>query len=171
MAERVPGQRHHQDFGRHADQLADARKAEPAFALGRIALPIDIPIPLHLAIPLAVEPAILRSRSLQLGAEDVHRRIREIFDAAGVVEIEMRQNDVANIGGRETEVFDLSQSGIRLAQPDTIGNSKKRAEPSRLRHVAHAEPGVDEHQPDFGLDQQAMANDLGGSENRVMPVP
>jgi hypothetical protein len=32
----------------------------------------------------------------------------------------MRQHDVANVGGRETEVFDVSQSGIRLAQTDTI---------------------------------------------------
>jgi hypothetical protein len=132
---------------------------------------MDIPIPLHLPIPLTVELAALRSRGVQLGAEHVHRRVREIFDAAGVVEVEMRQHDVANIARRETEVFDLPQSGIRVAQPDTIGKSKKRAEPSRLRHVAHAEPGVDEHQPDFGLDQQAMADDRGGSENRAMSVP
>ena len=67
------------------------------------------------------------------------------------------------IGGRETEVFELSQRGIRLAQPDPIGNSEKRAKSLRLRHVAHAEPGIDEHQPEFGFNQKTMADDLGGS--------
>ncbi|MGA7264216.1 MAG: hypothetical protein WA709_10945 [Stellaceae bacterium] len=40
--------------------------------------------------------------------------------------------------------------------------SKKRAEPLRSRHVTHAKPGIDEHEPYFGLDQKAMADDLGG---------
>jgi hypothetical protein len=48
---------------------------------------------------------------------------------------------------------------------------KRGVQSSRLRHVARAEPGIDKHEPDFGLDQQAMADDLGGSENRAMTVP
>jgi hypothetical protein len=113
----------------------------------------------------------LRSRGIQLGTKDVHRGAGEIFDAAGVIEVEMRQHDVPHIGGRETEVFELSQRGIRLAQPDPIGNSEKRAKSLRLRHVAHAEPGIDEHQPEFGFNQKTMADDLGGSEDRAAAVP
>ena len=115
MTESVPRERHDQDFRRHADQLAHAGKAEPAFSLGRIALPIDVPIPLHRPIPLAIEPAALRSCGVELGAKDVDRGIREIFDAAGVVKIQVRQYDVAHIGSAEPELFDLPQSGIGLA--------------------------------------------------------
>ena len=113
----------------------------------------------------------MRSRGVEFGAKDVHRRIGEIFDAAGVVKVEMRQHDMAHIGGAEAQLFDLSQSGVGLAQSDAIGNSKKRAEPLRLRDVAHAKPGIDEHQPDFGFDQKAMADDLGGSEDRAAAIP
>jgi hypothetical protein len=120
---------------------------------------------------LAVQPAALRSRSIELSAKDVHRGIRKIFDATGVVKIEMRQYDVAHIGSSEAQLFDLLQSGCGSAQPDAIGYPEKRTDPSRLRHVAHAEPGVDEHEPGFGFDQQAMAYDLGGSENRAMTIP
>ena len=112
----------------------------------------------------------MRSCGVELSAKDVHRGIRKIFDAAGVVKIEMGQYDVAHIGSAEAQLFDLPQRGIGLAQPDAIGNAEKRAEPSRLRHVAHTEPGVDEHEPGFGFDQQAMAYDLGRSENRAMTV-
>jgi hypothetical protein len=78
---------------------------------------------------------------------------------------------MAHIGGAEAQLFDLSQSGIGLAQPDAIGDAEKRAEPLRLRHIAHAETGVDEHQPAFGFDQKAMADDLGGSEDRAAAIP
>ena len=113
----------------------------------------------------------MRSCGVELSAKDVHRGVRKIFDAAGVVKIEMGQHDVAHIGGAEAQLFDLPQSGIGLAQPDAIGNAEEGAQSSRLRHVARAEPGIDEHQPDFGFDQKAVADDLCGSENRAMTVP
>src|SRR5213075_819530 len=100
----------------------------------RIALPIDVPIPLHRPIPPAIEPAALRSCGVELSVKDVHRRIRKIFDAAGVVKIEMGQYDVAHIGSAEAQLFDLPQSGIGLAQPDAIGNPEKWAQSSRLSH-------------------------------------
>jgi hypothetical protein len=65
----------------------------------------------------------------------------------------------------------LPQSGIGLAQPDAIGDAEKGVEPLRFRHIAHAETGIDEHQPDFGFDQKAMADDLGGSDDRAAAIP
>ena len=61
---------------------------------------------------LAFEPPDWRGL---LGAKDVDRGIREIFDAAGVVKIQVGQYDVAHIGSAEAELFDLPQSGIGLA--------------------------------------------------------
>ena len=57
----------------------------------------------------------MRSCGVELGAKDVDRGIREIFDAAGVVKIQVGQYDVAHIGSAEAELFDLPQSGVGLA--------------------------------------------------------
>src|SRR5438552_816243 len=54
------------------------------------------------------------------------RLVGETRHAAGMVEVEMRQHDVAHVGGLETEPLDLAQRSIRLLQPDPIRDVKTR---------------------------------------------
>jgi hypothetical protein len=92
--------------------------------------------------------------------------LRGSLDTARVVKIEMGEHDMAHIRSGEPELLELAQGGIGFSQPDTVGKPEEPAEPPRLRDVAQSEPGIDQDEPDFGLDQQTMADDLGGPEDR-----
>jgi hypothetical protein len=101
----------------------------------------------------------------------MHRRVREILDAAGMVEIEMCEDDMAHIGGSEPKTSDLPQSGIGLAQLNAVGGADERVKAARVHDILEAEPGVDEHEPDFGLNQKAVADEFGRPQHRALAVP
>jgi hypothetical protein len=70
-----------------------------------------------------------------------------------VVEIEMRQHDMANSGGGEPERLDLTQGGIRFVQPNAARQPEKPAEPARLRYISQSETGIDEDEAHLGFEQ------------------
>ena len=48
----------------------------------------------------------------------VNARLGKILDSACVIEVEMRQHDVAYVARREAERLDLAQRGVLLAVVD-----------------------------------------------------
>ena len=77
----------------------------------------------------------------------------KILYPGGVVEIEMGQHDMANSRSGEPERFDLTQGGIRFAQPNAARQPEKPAEPARLRHISQSETGIDEDEGHLGFEQ------------------
>jgi hypothetical protein len=167
----MPSKRNQQNIRRHADQLADAIETEPSFSFERIALPSEIVGPLDRAVSAAVEKPSLRSRGVQFRAEDVDCCLGKIHDPAGMIEIKMREHNVAHVGGFVPEAFELAQSGVLFAQPYAIGYPEEPAEPLRLRHITRPETGIDENEPDVGLDQEAVAGQFGGAQQGIAAVP
>jgi hypothetical protein len=78
---------------------------------------------------------------------------------------------VPDITGGKATSLDLADGGVLFAQFDAIGPAKQWAEPLRVPDIREPEPGIDQNQPRFGLDQQAMADDRGGLQDRAEPVP
>ena len=131
MADRVPGERHHQDFRRQSGQIAHAFEPEPALARGAIAAPFDGIVPLSRPVAVAIERRQAQGRGAQFGIHHMHGRVREILDAAGMVEIEMGQDDVAHIVGPQPETLDLPARGLPGIKLHPVGVAEKRAEPPR----------------------------------------
>jgi hypothetical protein len=93
--------------------------------------------------------------------------VREVLKAAGMVEVEMGQDDVADVAVVEAERLDLAVRGLLLAQPNVEHRSHRAGDPRRMTvgviDVAQAVTRVDQHQPvRIGLDQQAMADEAPG---------
>ena|SRR5690242_18506496 len=95
--------------------------------------------------------------------------MRKIFDAAGVVEIEVGEHDVAHIFGLEAQRLELTQRGRPFVQSDAVGDPEKPAEPPRLPDILQSEPGIDEDEPDLGLDQQTMTTIVAAPRRGVKP--
>ena len=87
----MAGQRDHQDVGLAVAERAHALEAKPVLTA------LAVERPLRAVLPLRGDVAALRRRHRALNrhvvfaAMDVHLRIREIRDAAGMIAIEMRQ--------------------------------------------------------------------------------
>ena len=81
-----------------------------------------------------------------LGRADVHLGVGEIGEAAGVIEIEVREDDVAHVARGEAERLELRQRRLRglAARPRHRRRRSGRARSSGVGDVARAEPGVDE---------------------------
>lgn len=96
------------------------------------------------------------------GGEHVDAGFGEIFQTAGVVKIEMREQDVADIVRAETESFDLAARGFAFAQA--------RIDEQRPEHrqacmwaadVFQAVTGVDKNQARaWRFDQQTMGRQM-----------
>jgi hypothetical protein len=78
---------------------------------------------------------------------------------------------VSHVGGLVPEAFELAQSGILFAQPNATGYPEEPAEPLRLPHITRPETGIDENEPDIGLDQEAVAGQFGGTQQGIATVP
>ena len=71
----------------------------------------------------------------------------KVVQSPGMVEIEMREHDVAHVLGIEAEPLDLADGGHLLAELRTHQCQEERTQaPPRIGHVAQAEPGVHQHQ-------------------------
>ena len=91
------------------------------------------------------------------------RRPGEILDAAGVVEIEMRHDDVPHVARREAESLDLPDRGQPRVEADVVEHDEERADaPIGVAHVLQAEAGIDEDEPLVGLEEQAVTGELRG---------
>src|SRR5690606_3179049 len=94
----MPDQRDKQDLRRQPVEVAHAVEPEPGLAAGPVIPPANAVVPLLRPVALAGDEAVApAARRLQLRAEDVDRGLGEILDAAGVIEVQMGENDVADI--------------------------------------------------------------------------
>jgi hypothetical protein len=105
----------------------------------------------------AITPGWVRRR-LELASEQVNLRVGKVREAAGVVEVEVRGNDVAHITGLEAERLDLRERGLGRIETGADECSDGSAKLARPIYVVNAEAGVDEDQPLGALDQQAVAD-------------
>ena len=91
--------------------------------------------------------------------EHVDAGAREIVEAAGLVEIQVREHDVAHVVGAEAHRFDLAHrrhlgAQVRCEQAARSG----REAPLGIHDIAHAQARIDEQQAFAGFDREAMAH-------------
>lgn len=92
----------------------------------------------------------------------MHLGLGEVRQAPRVVEVEVGERDVADVGGIEPHRPDPLDRGLLRLRLGPQGEVERDPEaPVGVAGVLDAEPGLDQHQVAAGLDQQAMANDLG----------
>ena len=143
-------------------QLPHRLKAEPALAtlFGFVEGPALVVSQVRAAVAHPVDERLLAGRPRVLCGEAMHRGVREVGDAACVVEVEVCGDDVADIAGPVAERRQLLENGARARGVDA-GDAAHEVEPTTLRELVGAEAGVDEHQPGVRLDQPAAARLIG----------
>lgn len=99
VARGVPGQWDQKYVGSEVDEVAHAPESHPGIAAGSILVPGGRVLPLRGAIAPAADEAARRRRGASLGRQHVNRGRREVADTAGMVEIEVREHNVAHVRG------------------------------------------------------------------------
>src|SRR5690606_18182204 len=108
---------------------------------------------------------------MQFGAEDVDARPGEVGDPAGVVGIEVGEDDVPHLLAPKAEPFHLPCSGLHGIEPGPSQREQRLAEPRRgLFHVVESEPRVHEHQAPGGIDQQDVADQARAAQIALAAV-
>src|SRR3546814_19422523 len=75
----------------------------------------DLRLPLRTVRPeprfiaLLFHECLWRLRGTQLRRMQMHGRVREIGERAGMIEVQMREHDVVNVAGGKTERLDLRE--------------------------------------------------------------
>ena len=119
----VAGERDHRDLGVEVGEETDALEAEPASPPGAVFDPDRARAPLLADVAGALQERG-RPRRGQLGGEDVDLRVREVADAAGVVEVEMGGDDVADVGAGHGRA--PRSAGWRSRAPRSAGATRAR---------------------------------------------
>ena len=105
-----------------------------------VALPHDAEIPLLRPIAAGIGRRLF-------AVEHVNGRVCEVLDAAGMVEVEMRQHDMPQVERAIAQLLDLAQRRLLLVELDAVGQHEEAADPlAGALHVAYAEAGIDRHQ-------------------------
>src|SRR3954465_15132672 len=99
MSHGMAGQRDHQDLRRQSIEIAHRAEAEPALPGGVVETPVPHLVPLLWAVAAAMDEAVSHLGLLELRTQDMNSRVRKVLEAAGMVEIEMGQYDVAHVAG------------------------------------------------------------------------
>src|SRR6185437_15431690 len=92
---------------------------------------------------------------------DVDLRGWEVGESAGVVHVEMCDDDVPDVISLQTHLFDLAGDRLLVAQ-DSSDYVLGRSHPRRVGAIICAEAAVDQDQPVVGLDKQHVADHRGG---------
>lgn len=165
MSQGMTAERNHQDFGRQAVDVADRAEAEPGLAAFVIGAPVADRVPVERPVTLAVdEGAAAIFCGVLLDGQHMDPRFGKILDTAGMIEIEMGQDYVADVAGRKAEPLDLAQRGIVFAKPRVQHQDRPgdRQTPARLaRHVLQPVAGIDQNEAGIGFEQQGMRADIG----------
>ena len=101
---------------------------------------------------------------------DMNLRVRKIRNAAGMIAIEMRQQQMPHVAFGIAERLDLPHGGLgriepRRRLPDPFGS-----QPRRVGNVVQSDAGIDQRQPVIGLDQQTMTHHARALENAAGAV-
>jgi hypothetical protein len=106
-----------------------------------------------------------------LGLEHVHGRVREVRQPAGVIEIEVRGDDVTDVGGIEAELANLGDR-CRLARDAGAHDMLEHAPETTadILEVVGTHAGIDEDQAVVRLDQPAVADHPRGREKPAFAV-
>ncbi len=167
VTERVPEQRHHEDLGWQAPKGADRLEAEPRLAVRRIGLEVKPVRPHRREVAVAIaERAPLRALA-PLGGVNVHPSMREVCEAAHVVEVHVRHHDVPDVARVEAEGAHLTgrcEGGVALGVRVAVDERAREAR----RHVGVVErPEAGVHQDEAarsGLDDQDVAPELPAAD-------
>ena len=145
-------------------------EAAPCIAVLRVDLPLRPVRPMFAQVALALCEARTRHRGGVLARVQVDLRVRKVGQAACVIEIEVRDDDVAQIRGRKAERLDLRERGLRAIERRADEPAEHRRQLRAALDVARAEPGVDEHEPVArGFDQQTMRDHPAATQADTLP--
>jgi hypothetical protein len=102
-----------------------------------------------------------------LDRHEMHGGVRKVVQPAGMVEVEMREHSMAHVARIEAQALLLAHRGHLLAEFRVEQPEEESAQALlRLRDVAQAEAGVDQHQAGVGLGKQAVARELAAAHER-----
>lgn len=167
MPARVARQGNEQRLVARSGNGAHGLKAEPGFARFLDRRPSLDRGDLGRAVAAALGQARRVRGGAKLGGEDMHRRAREIADPSGMVEIEMSGHDVANVARTEAEVRHLPQRRLGDLEPRPHDGVEQETEPPGFLDVLNPEPGVDQEEAVFALDQEAVSAHRRGRQWRA----
>ena len=111
----MTSERDQQDFGRQTFEVTNGVEPETAFTPAkRIKRPVGGLVPLLRAIAFSRDE---RTAAPLIGdflfaRGDVNARVREILESAGMIEVEMRHDDVADVGWCEAQAAYLRDRGL-----------------------------------------------------------
>src|SRR3546814_20251883 len=123
VAARVTSQWHQQDLVVAIAERAYRIETIPAFTGDAVRLPLRTVRPEPRFIALLFDECLRRLRGTQLRRMQMHGRVREIGERAGMIEIQLREHDVVNVPGGKTERLDLRDRrlcGIQLLPPQPV---------------------------------------------------
>ena len=89
--------------------------------------------------------------------ENMDCGVGEIAQSTGVVEVEMGRHDVANIAWAVAQIHDLPERRLGDIEPWPRHRVEQETEPPRLVDILDPEPGIDQDEAVFALDQEAVA--------------
>jgi len=108
VTERMREKRDEQNIRGNSFELANAVETEPRLpTFARVNDPVRTSRPLRWPVSHPVHRRRLREGCVSLACEEVYARAWEVVETAGVIEIEVRQENVANVLSVEAERFDL----------------------------------------------------------------
>lgn len=125
MPQRVAGQRHQQHLVVKIVERPHRIKAEPALAAGSIAAPAAVIAPLLRTKTLPLQPALPHWCRIQLPLQQMHACVGKVADAARMVEIEMRQDNMAYILWFKTEIDNLLPCAEFAVELNIVKQPKK----------------------------------------------
>lgn len=144
---------------------AHRAEATPRVALERVPLPLRTVRELQRAVAAALRERGADRRRVVLRLVDVHGRVGEIREASGVVEVEVRDDDVAHVSPIEAEAFDVGERGLLEVEPRARHAEEESPEALSWRaDVVRAEARVDQHEAVGALDEQAVRDEPLGRE-------
>ena len=163
------------DRGHEEDVVGEGThraEATPGVALGRITPPLRPVGELERAVASALCERGPVHRRVVLGLVDVNGRVGKVGEPSGVIEVEVRDDDIAHVPPVEAEPFDVGERGLLALEPRAGQAEKKGPEPlSGAANVVRAEARVDEHEAIGTLDEQAVRDEPFGRESPSERAP
>ena len=165
-ARAVAGQRHQDDAGRDLVEFLGGGEPAPRLAVGLVVDEVRSVRPLRAAEPEPLPTARLNApRELRGGHVDLG--VREVGEAADVVDVEVGRDDVADVVDAKPEALDLPGRGLGGIEPRPQQVAGRARSAVGSRAVAQAETGVHEDEPAIGLDEQDVADEAATGESMV----